>query len=109
MSGTVIMIPCPDCDGAGELICGGCSGSGEGFSEGSTCRLCHGGGAMPCETCNGDGEVAAVCVECGEDADTLDAEEPICRRCAQNRNPPDDPTRDDHSKVKGTEETPATA
>jgi len=31
-----------------KLLCGNCSGSGEGMYDGSTCTQCNGRGVMPC-------------------------------------------------------------
>lgn len=58
-------MPCPECNGSGEVstttACTTCDGSGE-ISSTSTCSICHGSGQTTvwetCETCYGSGEIA---------------------------------------------------
>lgn len=47
---------CVDCDGEGLTGCFGCSGSGEGASDGSRCGLCYGEGVLECDTCTKEKE-----------------------------------------------------
>jgi hypothetical protein len=46
---------CETCEGERTLICGVCSGSGEGPADGTTCRTCGGGGEVLCEACAVEG------------------------------------------------------
>ena len=54
------MVDCPHCeDGYEDIVCGSCSGSGEGMWDGSTCRTCkgRGEGRYECQTCDGAGDI----------------------------------------------------
>lgn len=42
---------CIECDGCRTVFCDHCSGSGEGFYDGSRCDTCRGEGEVPCTAC----------------------------------------------------------
>ena len=56
-------VPCPACDGSGNIACDSCAGTGDSrtrFLESGECRDCEecdGAGAEPCPWCEGDGTV----------------------------------------------------
>lgn len=50
--------PCERCQGACELICGECRGTGESRSfRGAACVTCGGRGAVECDECDGVGVI----------------------------------------------------
>jgi hypothetical protein len=57
-----IFRPCPDCDGAGQIACRRCGGTGK-LTERSVCPDCGGKGRIKCATCNGQKTIA--CPLCG--------------------------------------------
>jgi len=49
---------CPYCVGNGEILCGGCLGSG--VTAGTACAICGGRGLVMCINCKGDGRETPI-------------------------------------------------
>lgn len=69
-----LLAACPGCEGSGEVGCGVCLASGEGFHGPMSCTSCEGQGTKRCSACDGSGErdvsahvvTALVCERCGD-------------------------------------------
>lgn len=71
------LMPCPNCDGRGDIECDGCGGTG----EGETCDECDGEGCdedgNKCVECNGIGYYDCEMSDCG----TMGNGRIECERC----------------------------
>ncbi len=55
------LVPCPACEGSGEIECESCHGWGACRIDKAPCSECIGEGTLPCPLCVGEGIVTAAC------------------------------------------------
>lgn len=66
-------VPCPECDGAGEIATG--------WTPATRMQPCEPSGLMTCPTCDGEREVTPKCAGCDDPAVRMDGADAVCAGC----------------------------